>query len=263
MRMVVLLLGAAVLVCAETSQEKGKRVIDEAIAALGGDKFLQMQNRVESGRAYSFYRERLTGLAKANIYTRYLPPGARNKIRQVERQAFGKDEDVITLFTTEGGYQVTYRGAKPLPAARYSRYVDSVRRSIFYIIRERLREPGLIFEHKESSIWSNKPVEVVDITDSENNSVTVYVERSTMLPVRQVFFRRNPIDKERDEEVSIFSKYRDVGDGVQWPFNIMSERNGEKVFELYSDSVTIDQKLADDLFVLPSKSKILRPDNVD
>ena len=37
-------------------QERGKRAIDETLAALGGDRFLAVQDRTESGRAYSFYR---------------------------------------------------------------------------------------------------------------------------------------------------------------------------------------------------------------
>ncbi len=42
---------------------RGKQVVDDAIAALGGDKFLAMQDRVESGRAYSFYRENFSVLS--------------------------------------------------------------------------------------------------------------------------------------------------------------------------------------------------------
>ena len=56
----------------QSAQDKGKRVIDDALAALGGDRFLAMKDRVEAGRAYSFYREELRGLAKAKLYTRYL-----------------------------------------------------------------------------------------------------------------------------------------------------------------------------------------------
>ncbi len=59
------------------------------------------------------------------------------------------------------------------------------------------------------------------------------------------------------EELTIYSKYRDVGGGVQWPFAIQRERNGEKIFEMYSDSVTIDQSLLDDLFRVEGKMKIL------
>ena len=35
----------------ESHQARGKRVVNEALAALGGDAFLHMQDRVETGRA--------------------------------------------------------------------------------------------------------------------------------------------------------------------------------------------------------------------
>ena len=69
---------------AETAQDRGKRVVNEALAALGGDAFLHMEDRVESGRAYSFYRGELAGLSVAKIYTRYLvqpnPPAPGSRI---------------------------------------------------------------------------------------------------------------------------------------------------------------------------------------
>src|SRR4051794_12157040 len=87
----------AVAIHAETDLQRGKRVVDEALAALGGDKFLAMTDRIESGRAYSFYRAELTGLAIAKIYTRYrtVPNG---KVAVEERQGFGKKEDSSVLF---------------------------------------------------------------------------------------------------------------------------------------------------------------------
>jgi hypothetical protein len=37
---------------AETAHERGKRVVNEALQALGGQAFLRVEDRVESGRAY-------------------------------------------------------------------------------------------------------------------------------------------------------------------------------------------------------------------
>ena len=64
----------AVVSAAETPAERGKRVVYEGLAALGGDAFLRMNDRVEAGRAYSFYRSQINGLSVAKIYTRYAPP---------------------------------------------------------------------------------------------------------------------------------------------------------------------------------------------
>ena len=103
----------------------------------------------------------------------------------------------------------------------------------------------------------NLPVEIVDITDADNRTVTVYFSQSTKLPVRQSFRRRNPDTKDWDVEVTAFSKYRDVGGGVKWPFDVHRERNGEKIYEMFSDSVEINRNLTDDLFTLPGSVKVL------
>lgn len=256
------LLAAAAASAADTSAERGKRAIDQALAALGGEHFLNMQDRVESGRAYSFYRDQLSGLSFAKIYTRYLtrpepPIPAFFGIR--ERQAFGKKEDSAVLLTETEGYNVTYRGAYPLPRDQYERFRESTLRDIFYILRQRLGEPGLIFESRRTDVIDNQPVEIVDITDNDNRVVTVYFQLSTKLPVRQVTVRRDPQTNQQIEEVSVFTKYRDVGGGVMWPYDIEHERNGEKVFEIFSESVTINKGLTDNLFTLPANMKVLGP----
>jgi len=255
--MLILCAGAA---SGQTRQEKGRKVVDEALEALGGERYRSMQDRVEAGRAYSFYRERLSGLSLAKIYTRYLTP-TPGMLSVRERQAFGKDEYSAVLFTERDAWEVTFRGARPLPDPMRDRYRDSTLRNILYILHQRLGEPGLIFESKGTEVLDNQPVEIVDITDSDNRPVTVYFHKSTKVPVRQVFFRRDPLTKDRIEEVTLFSKYRDVGGGVQWPFNIMRQRNGEKIYEIFSESVTINQGLTDALFTLPSTTKILKTQN--
>ena len=244
----------------DTAQERGKRVVDEAVAALGGDRFLNVADRTESGRAYSFYREKLAGLSRATIYTRYLPALNPGELAVRERQAFGKDQDSAVLLLENGdGWEVTFRGARPLPKAQLDRYHDTTLHNVLYILRQRLKEPGMIFESLGSDVVDNVPVEIVEITDANNETTTVYFHRSTKLPMRQKFYRRDPQTRERHEEVTIFSKYRDVGGGVQWPFAIQRERDGDKVFEMYSDSVEINKDIPDALFILPSDVKKLKP----
>jgi hypothetical protein len=252
----ILLASCTLAFGAETAAERGKRVVDEALRALGGDAFLHMQDRVESGRGYGFYREELSGLAVVKIYTRYLAP-VPGQIAVQERDAQGKKEDSVVLFTENGAWEVTYRGARPLTDLRYANYKDSTLRNIFYILRQRLDEPGLAFYSQGMDMYENRPVEIVDITDAANSTVKVYFDQLTKLPTRQAFKRRNPDYKDFDTEVTIFSKYRDVGGGVQWPCATRRERNGEKILEVYSDSVVINHSLKDDLFSLPGNLKVL------
>lgn len=248
-----------ILICAavshaQTTEQRGKKIIDEAVAALGGENFLKMEDRIESGRAYSFYRDELTGLSIAKIYTRYLtvPPNKSGEVLgQRERQVFGKNEDSSTLFLENGAWEINWRGSKELPKDRVDRYRESMLRNIFYILRQRLNEPGMIFELRGAEVFENQPVDIIDITDSQNRMETVYFHQSTHLPVRQMYSRRNAETKERDDEVTRFSRYRLAPPGVQWPHQILRERNGDKIYEIFSESVSINQGLTDNIFALP------------
>jgi hypothetical protein len=102
------------------------------------------------------------------------------------------------------------------------------------------------------------PVQIVTITDADNLAVKVYFHTSTKLPVRQEWVRRDQKTRERFEELTRFSKYRDVS-GVQWPFQIQRDRDGEKIFEMFADAVQINQDLTDDMFTLPANMKLLKP----
>ena len=64
--------------------------------------------------------------------------------------------------------------------------------NIFYILRQRLGEPGLVFDSRGSDFFENRPVEIVDITDANNDTVTVYFDQINKLPTRQIYYRQRP-----------------------------------------------------------------------
>ncbi len=241
----------AAMAAAETpAGAKGKKVVDDAIAALGGDNFLQMQDRVETGRAYSFYRDDLSGLSIAKIYTRYItvnPTKSAHELGVRERQSFGKNEDSAVVLREDGGANITYRGPKAIPMEEFERYRETTLHNIFYILRQRLHEAGMEFESRGSDVVDRMPVEIVDIIDAENFVVRVYFHQVTKLPVMQSFSRLDPKTKDRDEEVTRFDRYRD-NHGIQWPQQITRERNGEKIYQIFAETVSFNQDLTDDLF---------------
>ncbi len=240
--------------------ERAKKVIDDAIAALGGEKFVTMRDRVEGGRAYSFYRQELSGRSIAKIYTRYLvrpEPPVAGFFGQRERQNFGKNEEYGVLLTETEGYDVSFHGARPLAADVLERYRETTLRNIFYILRQRLGEPGLVMESRGADVIENQPVELLEITDNDNRVVNVAFHTSTKLPVRQQTDRRDPITHVKIEEVTLYSKYRNLG-GFQWPYQIQRHRDGEKIFEIFSDTVQMNVGLTDNIFTLPSNVKILK-----
>src|SRR5580698_8730009 len=157
-----ILAGAAAGQAQTAAEKRGKELIDGAVQALGGENFLHMQDRIESGRAYSFYREQISGLSIAKIYTRYItvaPGKSGEEVGQRERQAFGKNEDSSVLFTENGGWEVNWRGSKELEKDRLDGYRDTTLRNVLYIFRQRLKEPGMIFESRCAEVFENQPVD--------------------------------------------------------------------------------------------------------
>jgi len=65
--------------------------------------------------------------------------------------------------------------------------------------------------------------------------------------VKQSFSRLDPKTRDRDEEVTRFDRYRD-NNGIQWPQQITRERNGEKIYQIFAETVSFNQDLTDDLF---------------
>ena len=238
------------IVRAQTIQEKGRKIIGESIAAMGGSKFLGMTDRVESGRAYSYYRDRLSALSVARFQTFY--DDAATGIRQRDKQLFGKKdkEDFYVIFDGQGkAWEVGVRGAKPMPEETVQQWQESVLRNPMYILRCRTEEPGMIFERRGLEVFDNQPVEIVDVTDADNRSVAIYINATTKLPIRGYFKKQNAKDKGWDEQDTRWSKYRET-QGVMCPWVMTRSRNGERNIEIYAEEVRINTGLSNADFKL-------------
>ena len=104
----------------------------------------------------------------------------------------GKTRTTYVLFRQEGAWEVTFEAPKNLEKDRVQRYRDITLNDVLYILRVRLHEPGIIFELQGSDVVENQPVDVVDITDSQNRVVRAYFHQSTKLPVQQSWVWRDP-----------------------------------------------------------------------
>jgi hypothetical protein len=237
---------------ADSRQEQGKQLVLESLQVLGGDAFLKVRNLTLEGRAYSFYRQNLSGLAVFTRYENFEPmqaDAAADWLPVSRRDVYTEEGDYYALYKNGQGWEVTFRGARPLPEERIDEYRDAMRRNYFYFLRYRLDEPDLYFYYKGTEIINNVPTDAVEISDRDGESITVYLRMSDHLPLQQVYLRRDRKTRVPYEEKSIYSKYRTV-DGVMIPWNIRQERDGDKVFEFFGRAAAINQDLNAALFEL-------------
>jgi hypothetical protein len=176
----------------------------------------------------------------------------------LQRQVLGKKQEESVIFTENEIWDVTYRGAKQLPQDRVDYFRDSTMHDIFYILRQRLNEPGLGMEYQGPDVVENQSAEKVEIFDAENRSVLVWISSTAFYPIQQRFTRWDPVIKDRREEVTRFSTYRECGNGVMLPWTTERDRDRERIFQMYSNHVTVTQPIPDSMFELPPGVTILK-----
>jgi len=89
---------------AKTDQaaNKARVLIDQAIQALGGQAFLNIRDREQQGRVWSFHAGRPSG-GGAIFYS-------FSEFPDKERIELTKDRDIAELFVGDKGYEITYKG---------------------------------------------------------------------------------------------------------------------------------------------------------
>jgi hypothetical protein len=240
---------------------KAKALVDQAVKALGGDRFLNMHTRRTNARIYSFFHDRMSGYDIANIYVQYLDDKSVKGLQTREREVLGKHQDYSYLFLADQAFDITFRGARPIPDDRWASYSRSTRNDILYWLRYRYNEPGMQYDYIGNQVLITNHVEVVDITDASDQTIRVYFDYNSKLPVRQSFSWLDPETKEHNDEVTDFDKWRDAGDGIMWPFTIERQRNGYKIYQIFANKVEINAELPANIFDLPKGAEILKKVN--
>ncbi len=240
---------------AQDLETEGQALADSMLQALGGDAFLNIRSMVERGRVYSFKFGQLSGLSPAVLRTRYIdldPSETGSKLSIEQCQGLGKDEEYYDLIRDDGIWEVTYHGRKQLEGDSLERFRDNMMHDVLYIARVRFHEPGMIFEAHGARVIENVPVDVLDIIDKENRVVRVYLNQHTHLPMRADWTWRDPKTHVRNDEVVRYSLFKEV-DGVMWPHQMSRERNEDKSYEKFDETVEINPEIDPKYFAIPEE----------
>jgi hypothetical protein len=240
------------------SQIQGRQMIDKAIVALGDSSFTHLRTVTTYGRIYGFFHDQLSGLDIARTYREYEDVLPAKGLGVKERQVLGKKQDYGYLYLSDQAFDLTFRGARPIPDENWEKYQRATQNDILYILRFRMKEAGLQFDYVGSDVLISNHVEMVDVSDANDIVIRVYFDHNTMLPIKQTYSWLDPATHERNDEVTIYDKWRNAGFGVMWPFSIERQRNGYKTYQSFCESVEVDKALPAKIFDLPEGSKILK-----
>jgi len=223
----------------QENSAKAKTLIDQAIQALGGQTYLNIQNMSQQGRTYSFHRGEAT--SAGTLFWRF------TKYPDRERIELTKQRDVSYVYSGDKGFEITFKGTAALDDKTLNEYLRRRDHSLELVLRKWINEPGAAFFYEGPAVAANKPAEQVTVMNSKNDSVTLHFDTNTHLPLKKMFTWRDPTDNLRNTEEEIYDAYRPT-QGVMTPYSVTRFYNGEMSNQRFLNNVTYNDALNESMF---------------
>jgi hypothetical protein len=237
----------------ETPEQRGRKLLDQMLEALGGDAWLNRRNFRVVGHLGRFFQGAPTGIVVDFTATQQFAGGDRPEARRIgfltDKSMIlpGKKIDVVQIWTNNTGHEVTYKGNITLPKDQIEDFYRRQDHSIESIYRVWLKSPGVVVIDGGSTMVERRLCERVTILSDNNDAVTVDIDAQTHLPRRRTFEWRNTTFKDRDEDAEEYDDYHTI-QGLPTAFTISRYHNGDLASQTFYTKVEYDVDLPPDTF---------------
>jgi len=218
----------------QENARKAKAVLEQAIQALGGQAYLSIRDKEFQGRGYSFYNGRptSTGVVFWNFF----------EFPDKERVELTKERDITELYVGDKGFEITFKGAKPIEEKDLGPYLRRRRFSLDTMLRTWMNDPKVAFFYEGNAVAAEKPAVQVTLINGANEAVTLYFDADTHLPLKKTFTWRDPVDKQKNLEEEIYDNYRPV-QGIMTPYSWTRYFNGDMAGQRFLSAAGYNQGL--------------------
>jgi hypothetical protein len=229
--------------------QKGKQLLDEMVAALGGSLWLNRQDMVRQGRIATFYKGQphpsVPGFEES---TRFKPYAQRIGLVTHFGDIIPRDHrDIAELFTADNGYEITYKGVTPLPLAEVEDFKRRRAHSLETLVEVWLKQPGVLVTYEGTEMVERRLADRVSVLTATNDGAVIDLDETTHLPLSISFAWHDPVYKDMNTDVQEFEAYHRV-QGIQTPYSITTLHNGDMTGQWFVSKVAYNVGLAGDLF---------------
>ena len=228
-------------------RERARQVLTQTIEAMGGDRYLGVKTEYVKGRDFRFARDRRSGLIPFQQWTHYQDPV------RYRRQLFkGKRQElsVYNLELDKGWIQEGFLTIEEMPKEMLEEFKLSVKQDLHYLLRNRLDESGLsFFYYGPDDIAGTGELEAVEVIDRTNDSVTMYFDVETHLPVHTETQFTDKMGLRHEYRTEFFNWHE--RDGVLTPLSFHFFVDGEKSRESFFEELTYNTQFPAEYFLEP------------
>ena len=212
------------------ANQRARRIVDEAIAALGGQQYLQANQRSGSGRLFSFSSTGALSDPGTQFWSYHRFPGE-------ERLELTRHRNVIYIYKAGQGWEITYKGVQPMSSQRLSQYRDLSRHSLGTILKSWARNPNTIMLDQGLATVEQTQVESVYFSAPNGASATVDFSLVTHLPVRVSWRRNDPLTGGHYQESVVYGTWSPVG-VIETPYSLDYYEGSQRLSQRYYNSVS-------------------------
>jgi hypothetical protein len=202
---------------ADPTSAKARQLLDQMVAALGGQAWLTYQTMEQQGRSYSFYHGKPT--SETTLFWRFY------QYPDKERRELTKQRDVIYIYNGGKGYERTFKGTAADEEKSVQEVVRRSRHSLEVVVREWLKDPKTILFYDGQSVADQQLVDVVTLLSKDNDQVSIGIDVHTHLPISRRYSWRDEY-RYKIEDETVYGNYRKV-QGIETPYTITNYRDGE------------------------------------
>jgi hypothetical protein len=236
---------------------QARAVLDKSIEALGGQPYLTYENRVEEGRYYPLYHGRTdsTGIP----YRYYVEYPEKDRFEVIHTKdvflLFGdvgnikvkNKSDIVLIHNGDKGYEITYKGTAAQEHPDLENYLRRRQHSLEWVFRKWIHDPNVALFYEGVAVVDGKETEGVTLLNSQNDSVSVYLDQNTHYPIKISYSWRDPKDKQKNTEDEVYDSYKLV-QGIWTPHSITRYYNGETSQQRFVATASYNLKLPDSMF---------------
>jgi hypothetical protein len=223
----------------DPNAQKARALLDHMIQTLGGNAYLTIQDMEQDGRVYGFYHGESEGTGV--LFWRFW------RWPDKERVELTKQRDWVVIYNGDKGYDRTFRGTTSVDAKELDDYVRRRHYSLAEVLRVWLKDPATIVFYGGPAFAEQKAAEKITVLNPQNESVDIFIDSISHLPVKESFTWRDPETRDRYEESEGWDAYRNV-QGIMTPFRTTRYKEGEMVSQRFINNVKYNQNLPDSMF---------------
>ena len=246
-----------------TPEQRGRVLIDQMVAALGGRAWLDRTTIQLEGRGAAFFHGQPNPGVNEYHEVRRLAASGQPEADRVgfltERGMIlpGKKIDVYQIWTGDQGYEITFKGQTTLPKDQVADYYRRRAHSIEEVVRTWINAPGVMIVAEGTSMVERRLVDKVTVLSANNDAVTLELDAATHLPLRRTFEWRNEQFKDHDEDAEEYDDYHTI-QGLPTAMTITRYHNGDMASQRFFTKVTYNAPQPPALFdpaIIPTKKK--------